>query len=354
MSLFAILAGGYLQEAVATQLGWFGLAVTLLSLLLCWLNVRQLEVVRLAPPHTHAMEDFRIELVVTNRKAWLDSFALELEDSLLPFANRGLLANWIRAGGHCRMAFASRLVKRGVLKQATVTISSAFPCGLWQVSERRRLETRIVVYPRPVTPRRLDHHYESDYLEGVTEGLLTRDVSGDLHGIREFQPGDPIKSIHWPATARASQLMIREFDQPMPEKYSIVFHSHCPQRSLIWPDAFETSLELLAGLLYFCASKQVPLDFTASFNGWETVDVKDPRDLSGPLTVLAKAVHHPEKSLQNLTRCISTLPGQHSLFVFSETPVKIWASKLPPLPRPVTCLDNTDMQIRPPIFNRLG
>ncbi len=350
VSIFAVLAGSYLQEAVVTQLGLFGLALVLIAVVLCWLNVKKLEIVRLAPPHTHAMDDFRIELVITNQKPGLDSFALELEDSLLPYANRGLLAGWIRAGGHCRMAFTTRLVKRGVLEHASVTVSSGFPFGLCKISERRRLSTHVVVYPRAVTPRRLELHYESDYLEGVTEGLVTRDFSGDLHGIREFHQGDPMRSIHWPATARANRLMIREFDQPMPEKYSIIFHSYCPQRSLIWPDAFETSMELLAGLLYYCARKQVPIDFTASFNGWQTVHVQDPRDLSGPLSVLAKAVHQPEKSLNRLVRTIETMPGNHALFVFSETPVKIWAGKLPALPRPITCLDNADVQLRPPIF----
>ncbi len=351
LSLLALFAGGVLQEKVLAQLGFFGVILTLLSMLLCWVNVRGIDIVRLAPTATHAMADFRIELVVTNRKPWMDSFALEMEDSLLPYANRGLLANWIRAGGHCRMAFVTRLVKRGVLKHASITITSLFPFGLCQISQRRRVATEITVYPKAVTPRRLEHHYESDYLEGVTEGLVTRDVSGDLHGMREFQPGDPIKSIHWPATARAQQVIVREFDQPMPERYSIVFHSYCPQQSLIWPDAFETSLELLAGLLYFCARKQVPIDFTASFNDWQTVRVQDPRNLSVPLGILARAVHRPEKTLKRVVRTIEQMPGHHALFVFSETPVKLWSSKLPALPRPVTCLDNNDVQIRRPIFN---
>ena len=350
VSVLSILIGAFLQERVVTQLGLFALLLMLMSALLCWLNVKKLEIVRLAPSATHAMTDFRIELVVTNRKPWLDSFALELEDSLLPYANRGLLANWIRSNGHCRMAFVTRLVKRGVLEQASVTISSSFPFGLCQISERRRLHSHIVVYPRAITPKRLDYHYDSEYLEGVTEAVLTRELSGDLHGIREFQHGDPIKSIHWPATARASRVMIREFDQPMPEKYSIVFHSYCPEKSLIWPDALETSMELLAGLLYFCAKQQVPLDFTAAFNGWRTIQVKDPNNLSEPLSVLAKAVHQPDKSLNRLIKTVKTMPGQHGLFIFSETPVRIWEPKLPALPRPVTCLDNTDVQVRTPIF----
>lgn len=354
VSIFTVLAGSYLQEDVVTQLGFFGLGLTALAYALCWINVQKLEVVRLAPPATHAVDDFRIELIITNQKSFIDSFALELEDSLLSYSNRGLMANWIQSGSHARMAFTTRLVRRGVLKQASVTITSAFPFGICKVAKRKRLETRIVVYPRAVTPRKLEHHYESDYLEGVTEGLLTRDFSGDLHGIREFQQGDSMRTVHWPATARSRQLMVREFDRPMPEKYSIIFHSYAPQRSLIWPDAFETSMELLTGLLYYCAGKNVPLDFTASFHGWRTVHVQDPEDLSGPLTILAKAVHQPEKNLRRLVSTIESLPGRHSVFVFSETPVKIWADKLPDLPRPVTCLDNTDVQLRAPVFKTSG
>ena len=349
-SIVTVISGSLFEERVVTQLGVFGILLVAVSLLLCWLNVKKLEVVRLAPPHTHALADFRIELVIRNRKLWLDSFGLEIEDSLLPYANRGLLASWIRAGSHCRMTFITRLVKRGILRRAPVTIISESPFGLCHVSERRHLPTEVVVYPRAVTPRRLEHHYESDYLEGVTEGLLTRDFSGDFHGIREFYHGDPLKSIHWPATARTGQPMIREFDRPIPEKYSIVFHSYCPEKTLILPDAFETSMELLAGLLYYCALKGVPIDFTASFNAWRSVQVLDPRDLSGPLTILADATHRPEKSLDRLVNTISAMPGKHTLFVFSETPVHLWAAKLPLLPRPVTCLDNTDVQIKTPIF----
>ena len=99
IALAAILAGSYFQERFVTQLGLFALLLALLSVLLCWLNVKRLDIVRLAPPNTHALTDFRIELIVTNQKPWLDSFAIELEDSLLPYTNRGLLANWVRAGG---------------------------------------------------------------------------------------------------------------------------------------------------------------------------------------------------------------------------------------------------------------
>lgn len=350
VSVVAVLLGAFVQEGVVVQIGMFGIGLTVLAMLVSWFNLRQLDIRRLVPPHVHAMDDFLIQLEVRNRKPWMDSFALEIEDSLLPYANRGLLASWVRAQGLCRMEFNTRLVKRGIMREASVTVTSSFPFGLCQVADRRRLPAPMAIYPKVVTPSSLEHHYDSDYMEGMNEGHRTQDFSGDFHGIREFQAGDPMKSIHWPATARAGKVMMREMDQPMPERYSIVFHSYCPKASFIWPDAFETSMELLAGLLYYCASKNVPMDFTASFNDWRTVHVPDPRNLEAPLTVLAEAQHRPYKSLSRLVQCLETLPGRHALFVFSETPVKLWSSKLPALPRPITCLDNSDIQVRPPVF----
>ncbi len=350
VSIVAVLIGAYVQESVVVQLGLFGLLITVVAGLLAWNNVRKIDIVRLLPSHVHALEDFVIQLIVTNKKPWLDSFGLEIEDALLPYANRGLQARWVRAQGHCRMEFTTRLVKRGVMERASVTITSAFPFGLFKMHERRRIAAPAVIYPRAVTPRRLEHHYDSDYLEGSTEGLLTREPSGDFHGIREFQAGDPIKTIHWPATARSGKVMVKELDLPMPERYSIVFHSYCPERSFIWPEAFETSMELLAGLLYYCARQNVPIDFTAGFNGWRTVHVQDPSDLTAPLSILAEAHHMPDKSLNRLVRTVEALPGRHALFVFSETPVKLWAHRLPALNRPITCLDNADIQVKAPVF----
>lgn len=352
LGLFAVVAGSLAQESAVVQLGLFVLLLLLLALFLAWANLRRLEVKRLAPSHVHAMDDFVIELQVINHKPWLDSFSVELEDSLLPYKDRGLAAPWIRSrGGVCRTEFSSRLVRRGVLERASVILRSSFPFGLFQVQEKRRLPVHIVIFPKAVTPKALEHRYESDYLEGEIEGRLTREPMGDLHGIRQFQHGDPLKTIHWPATARSGRVMVRELDLPIPEKYSIIFHSYCPARSFIWPESFETSMELLAGLLYFCARRNVPLDLTASFHGWETLRISDPKNLTEPLTLLARAEQRPETSLKPLLDVVHRLSGRHAVFIFSDTPVGLWAPKLPPLPRPVTCLDNKDIQIRTPLLS---
>lgn len=349
-ALAAIIAGAVFQLAVVFQLGAFSLVVFFVAWFLARSNTKGLEITRTTPSEVFAMQDFTIQVNLRNHKRRLDSFSLEIEDALLPYANRGLQAPWIRARGTCQMEFATRQVKRGVLDRASITIRSAFPFGLFRVEERRRLPLKVTVYPRSVTPKALEHEYDSDFLEGNHESVRTRDPSGDFHGLREYQNGDRIKLIHWPASARMGRPLVRELDRPIPEKYSIVFHSFCPAKNFIWPEAFEISMELLAGLLHYCQNQEVPMDLTASFNEWRTVNISDPRDLKEPLTLLAHAQHKPESTVNPLVRVLQQLPGHHSVFVFSETPVSLWAPLLPPLPRHLTCLDNADVQVRAPIF----
>jgi uncharacterized protein (DUF58 family) len=39
------------------------------------------------------------------------------------------------------------------------------------------------------------------------------DVTPHASGVREYVPGDPMKRIHWPTTARRGQLIVKEFEQ---------------------------------------------------------------------------------------------------------------------------------------------
>jgi uncharacterized protein (DUF58 family) len=39
------------------------------------------------------------------------------------------------------------------------------------------------------------------------------DITPHAAGVREYAPGDPLKRIHWPTSARRGQLMVKEFEQ---------------------------------------------------------------------------------------------------------------------------------------------
>lgn len=350
VAIVAVLCGSFGGWPGAVELGLLILLLLPLGWLAAWVSARGLRCERRCPAHVVAGMDTALEVRVENQSRFFDSFAVEIEDSLLPFAHRGISFGWLRPGGILRQTLSTRFVKRGVIREAAFTLRSGFPFGLFTTRFRQTAPVALTVFPRPVVPKRLRHVLDSELFETEEGGSTARDWIGEFRGIRRFQAGDPLKAVHWPATARSGMVMVRERDRPVPERYALVFHSYCPPGALLWPETFENSMELLAGLLKFCGERGVPVDLTASFLEWKTIQAADTSDLIPAMELLARARHEPQSGIGELVKTLRDLPGRHSVFVLSNTPVRLWEDLLPGLPRRVTCLDNADIRIRRPVF----
>ena len=73
---------------------------------------------------------------------------------------------------------------------------------------------RLLVLPRPFLIARLTFAQSEDAqtaLKRATEDLTMPD------DIRSWQPGDPMKRVHWKLTARKRELLVRRYESPMPK-----------------------------------------------------------------------------------------------------------------------------------------
>jgi uncharacterized protein (DUF58 family) len=99
--------------------------------------------------------------------------------------------------------------KRGHVLITGFELSTRFPFGFFR--RRRRLRARdvdIIVYPKP-QPASDELH-----LLPMNAGRLAsfrRGAGHDLLSLRDYQPQDDLRHIDWKATARARQLIVREF-----------------------------------------------------------------------------------------------------------------------------------------------
>jgi len=105
--------------------------------------------------------------------------------------------------------------RRGIYDIGPVTTLRGDPLGLVRRSVTWGDQTTFIVYPRVVTLR----PFGTGMLRDL-DGQATSDVSrSDLafHAIREYQPGDDHRHIHWATTAKRSsgsgapELMVRQF-----------------------------------------------------------------------------------------------------------------------------------------------
>lgn len=92
--------------------------------------------------------------------------------------------------------------KRGWHTAGTVTISSTYPLGLFRVWSPTRFNLKTLVYPAP-SPLALP--FPETPSTQAQQGANSKGAD-DFYGLREYQPGDAIKQIHWKAYAKGQGL----------------------------------------------------------------------------------------------------------------------------------------------------
>lgn len=103
--------------------------------------------------------------------------------------------------------------RRGVLDEVVVELRAGAPLGLvpWRKRQRVQLAHAIDVGPMPIdTEVQLRRGRVSGAGDTTTQGF----AEDDVRGARDYVPGDPLRLIHWHATARAGELMVKELEAP--------------------------------------------------------------------------------------------------------------------------------------------
>jgi uncharacterized protein (DUF58 family) len=112
--------------------------------------------------------------------------------------------------------------KRGVYGFEDITISSAFPFGLFEVSKKLNLPGELVVYPAiyPVhSPRAAGFDLT---VGGKHKGIRHSTSGADFAGVRPIQHGDPLKQIHWRSSAKGQGLMVKIFEEELSGRISVI------------------------------------------------------------------------------------------------------------------------------------
>ncbi|MBO0681023.1 DUF58 domain-containing protein [Mycolicibacterium sp. S2-37] len=123
-----------------------------------------------------------------------------------------------------QVSLTSRLqpVRRGDLRSAQVTARSIGPLGLAGRQGGHRVPATIRILPpflsRRHLPSRLARLRE---LEGATPALI-RGQGTEFDSLREYVPGDDVRSIDWRATARRSDVMVRTWRPERDQRIVIV------------------------------------------------------------------------------------------------------------------------------------
>jgi len=187
-------------------------------------TLRDVHVRRTAPRAVYAGEPFSVEIELRSARVRRGSWGLWVTDRVRREDDaRGrtspsppTLFSYVPAGATRRRAYRARLFERGRYRLGPLEVSSRFPFGLLRRRITRHGEEAfgLTVFPRLGRLTPAWHARNRDAWQGMRGGRRTGRAPGAFSGVREWQPGDSVRRVHWRSTARHGRVVVCQFEQP--------------------------------------------------------------------------------------------------------------------------------------------
>jgi Protein of unknown function DUF58 len=113
------------------------------------------------------------------------------------------------AGARHEELFVVPTHRRGVITVGPATTVQGDPLGLLRRSLTWTEVTNLFVHPRTTPLENIGAGLLRDLEGAVTEDLSMSDLA--FHALREYQPGDDRRYIHWRSSAKVGRLLVRQF-----------------------------------------------------------------------------------------------------------------------------------------------
>jgi uncharacterized protein (DUF58 family) len=136
--------------------------------------------------------------------------------------------------------------RRGWMQLEPFRIENRFPLGLFRAWSVVIPTARCLVYPKPATnPPPLPNTGRGEH------GAAHQGEGEHFHGLREFQPGDPLRRIAWRTSARHQKLYSRVMESPSEEACELNWY-------LMGSGGTEEKLSILTSWVLRAERRQIP------------------------------------------------------------------------------------------------
>ncbi len=153
----------------------------------------------------------QVEIIVSTRGR-IPGLLMGVDDVVPPLLEGDMISHSSSSSkGLLQLENRLRAARRGFYEIGPVRATIADGFGIIQRSIRIGETNRLVVYPR-YSPVDIFGGRESSEMLGVRT-IGKKGASPDFLRIREYEPGDEVRTIHWRSSAKKGRLMVRELDK---------------------------------------------------------------------------------------------------------------------------------------------
>ena len=144
-----------------------------------------------------------------------------------------------------------RLLHRGAYDVGNVSLTAGDLLGFGGNGVEKHSPAEILVYPRLLSEQ--DIPLPVSRLQG--DLIVRRHYITDpflVNGIREYRPGDPIRDIHWPASARMNALQVKTHDYTADTKLLVVINAQMSESQ--WGDLMDYEQDMIERAISIAAT----------------------------------------------------------------------------------------------------
>jgi uncharacterized protein (DUF58 family) len=198
------------------------LSSLVLSGMLSWMNFRGVRWRLVLPAHWRAGEPAPVRLELSNRKKLSPTYSLlfHARARRLGELQSLHLADRLDPGGAAALDWIFHPAERGLETVEIAGVESQFPFGFLRKMAGGSVSQQIWVWPA-----RVDYDFRPPRSGQVRQpGEVQRQPGpgADLLGLRPYRPGDPPRQIHWKATARLRELVVRQTGEEQQAGFHLV------------------------------------------------------------------------------------------------------------------------------------
>jgi len=176
-----------------------------------------------------------------------------------------------------------RPTRRGKLDSIHASLSTRFPFSLFEKSVDLDIPAAVLVYPRPSSSAARPEDLPVAAPSG--RPFLSGRVGAFPRGVRGHLPADPVRDIHWKATARTGRWMVKEREGEATPGIDLRVEQTGS------PEAFEARLSDACGAVLDLERRAIP--FRLRIGDRLCAEAHDPDRRSNALEALANARFEP-------------------------------------------------------------
>lgn len=174
---------------------------------------------RLSPPRVQQGDTAPVDLALTNASG-RGRIGLLVEDPFMTPVR--MFVKHLPAGARTELTTDRIAASRGLQGTTHVALSTSAPFGVVRRGRNVEVDSETLVLPKVQPLGDVAFLSPTRTSERAIHSLPRRGVGPEFLGVREYRPGDDVRHVHWPSTARHGEVIVREMEEETTRRLAIL------------------------------------------------------------------------------------------------------------------------------------